>query len=299
MMCGVKFGIGPSPSIWWSKLEQLEKWAQMAEELGYDAILIPDHYALPSPPFPSNELVDTWTTLSYLAAKTTEIRLGSMVSPIPRYVPSQLAKIIAMVDVLSNGRVIAGLGAGYCRDEFVNYSPSGSLDEPRVRLERFLEGLQIMLRLWREEKVTFKGKYYTLENATLMPKPVQKPNPPLWSGAQRTRMIEITAKYFDAWIPDSFVWMSVAEVGTRGVSGPEEYGAFVRRIKDLLKRFRRDERKFTFGVLGKLDFDTEQFERYIRAGCQYFVVEIVSPKKPERYFELTKRFAEEIMPSFT
>lgn len=294
----MRFGISPSPFVWWSNLKQLEDWAQTAEELGYDAILIPDHYSLPSPPFPSGDLVEVWALLSYLAAKTTRIRLGSMVSPIPRYVPSQLAKIIAMVDVLSNGRVIAGLGAGYCRDEFINYSPGGSLDEPKVRLEKFIEGLQIMLKLWREEKVTFRGKYYSLEDATLTPKPLQKPNPPLLSGAQRPRMIEVTARYFDIWVPDSFVWKTVASTGTRGVSGPEEYGDYVRKIRGLLKKFGRDGSSFTFGVLVELNFDEELFERYIDAGCQYFVVEIGPSRSPEEYLELTKRFSREIMPSF-
>lgn len=295
----MKFGISPSPFVWWSNLKQLERWARTAEEMDYDAILIPDHYALPSPPFPSNELIDTWTVLSYIAAKTNKIRLGSMVSPVTRYVPSQLAKIITMVDILSNGRVIAGLGAGYYRDEFVNYSPGGSLDEPRVRFEKFLEGLQIMLKLWREENVTFKGKYYALENAKLVPKPVQRPNPPLWSGAQRPLMMEATAKYFDGWIPDSFRWVPALNIGTRGVSGPEEYRTHVRRIKNLLREFGRNENAFTFGVLCELDFDIKRFESYLDAGCQYFVVEVSPPKKPEQYFELTKRFAKEIAPSFT
>ncbi|MEM3551222.1 MAG: LLM class flavin-dependent oxidoreductase [Candidatus Bathyarchaeia archaeon] len=295
----MRFGISPAPYVWWIKLEQLVEWAQTVENLGYDAILIPDHYALPSPPFPSNELVDTWTTLAYLAAKTTKIKLGSMVSPIPRWVPSQLTKVITMVDILSKGRVIAGLGAGYYQEEFVNFSPSGSLDEPRVRFEKFLEGLQIMLKLWREEKVTFKGKYYTLENAMLMPKPVQKPNPQLWSGAQRTRMIEVTAKYFDGWIPHSFRWMTESDTGTRGISSHEEYSVYAVKIKSLLRKFGRDERSFTFGVLGEINFDANHFENYLKAGCQYFVVEVAPPTKPEQYFELTKRFAREIMPSFT
>ncbi|MBS7647442.1 MAG: LLM class flavin-dependent oxidoreductase [Candidatus Bathyarchaeia archaeon] len=294
----MKFGISPAPCVWWTKLEELEKWAQTAENLGYDAILIPDHYAFPSPPFPSDKLVDTWTTLSYVAAKTTRIRLGSMVSPIPRWIPSQLAKVITMVDILSNGRTIAGLGAGYYRDEFVNYSPSGILDEPRVRFEKFLEGLQIMLKLWSEEKVTFKGKYYTLVDATLMPKPVQKPHPPLWSGAQRTRMIEVTAKYFDGWIPHTFKWEWVLDIGSKGISSPEEYSVYVERIKKLLRNFGRDGRNFTFGVLGELDFDIKRLERYSDAGCQYVVVEIAPSTKPEQYLELTKKFAKEIMPSF-
>lgn len=294
----LKFGISPSPLQWWTKIEQLEKWIENVENLGYDGVFIPDHYNLPVPPFPSNELVETWTTLAYIAGKTAKIKLGSVVSPVPRWVPSQLAKVIATVDVLSNGRVIAGFGAGYYQSEFVNYAPSGTLDEPSVRFEKFLEGLQIILKLWSEEKVTFNGKHYKLADAVLMPKPVQKPHPPIWSGGQRTRMMEITAKYFDGWIPHRFKGDARAQV-TPGIPSPEVYETCVKKIKENLRKCGRDEKKFTFGVLGELGFDNETIEKYKEAGCQYYIVELVPPANPTQYMELTKKFAEEIIPSFT
>ncbi|MEM2632086.1 MAG: LLM class flavin-dependent oxidoreductase [Candidatus Bathyarchaeia archaeon] len=294
----LKIGISPSPFQWWKKIEQFETWIQTIERLGYDGIFIPDHYNLPSPPFPSNELVDTWTTLAYIAAKTSKIKLGSVVSPLPRWVPSQLAKVIATVDVLSNGRVIAGVGAGYYQDEFVNYAPSGSLDPPNVRFEKFIEEVQIILKLWSEDRVTFNGKYYKLTNAILEPKPIQKPYPPLWSGGQRTRMIELTAMYFDGWIPHTFKGDARAQV-TPGIPGPEAYEAYVKRIRENLRRVGRDESKFTFGVLCAINFDSEFFESYKRVGCQYCIVEIAPPAEPTRYMELAKKFAEEIIPSFS
>ncbi|MCS7114774.1 MAG: LLM class flavin-dependent oxidoreductase [Nitrososphaerota archaeon] len=293
----MKFGISPSPFRWWTRIEQLEDWVKTAENLGYDGVFIPDHYNLPVPPFPSNELVDTWITLAYMAAKTDKIKLGSVVSPLPRWVPSQLAKVIATVDVLSNGRVIAGLGAGYYQDEFVNYAPGGSLDPPAVRFEKFLEGVQIILKLWSEEKATFNGKYYKLVNAILEPKPIQKPHPPLWSGGQRTRMIELTATYFDGWIPHTFKGDARAQV-TPGIPSSEAYEAYVRRIKENLRTVGRDASRFTFGVLCALNFDSEFFENYKGAGCQYCIVEIAPPARPTQYLELTKKFAKEIIPSF-
>ncbi len=295
----MKFGISPSPFQWWISAEQLSEWAKTAEDFGYDGIFIPDHYDLPAPPFPSNVLVDAWTTLAYIAAKTTKIKLGSMVSPVPRWVPSQLAKVIAMVDTLSGGRVIAGFGAGYCQNEFLNYAPGGVFDKPDVRFEKFIEGVRIILKLWTEESVTFNGRHYKLVNATLKPKPVQKPHPPIWSGAQRPRMLEATAMHFNGWVPDRSMWMKVSNTGTRGVSGPEEYAIYVRKLKELLKKFGRNENDFTFGVLGEINFDSELVENYRKAGCQYYIVEIGPAAKPNQYITLTKKFAEEIISSFT
>lgn len=120
----MKFAASPSPFIWWKGLRELDQWVYEVESCGYDGIFSPDHYDLPVPEFPSNRLIETWTTLAYMAAKTEKVRLGTAVSPISRYVPSQLAKIIANVDILSNGRVIAGFGAGWSRGEFINYSPT-------------------------------------------------------------------------------------------------------------------------------------------------------------------------------
>ncbi|MEM2915545.1 MAG: LLM class flavin-dependent oxidoreductase, partial [Candidatus Bathyarchaeia archaeon] len=130
----MKFGVSPSPFVWWKSVDEFENWISEAESCGYDSIFIADHYELPaqfkadrpdssaefSEIFPSNDLLDAWTTLSYIAAKTRNIKIGTCVSPIPRWIPSQLAKVISIVDLLSNGRVIAGLGAGWFPGEFIN-----------------------------------------------------------------------------------------------------------------------------------------------------------------------------------
>jgi len=273
----------------------------MVDEMEFDSIMIPDHYELPVPPFPSSELVDCWTTLSYLAAKTSRVKLGSLVNPIPRWIPSQLAKVIANVDYLSGGRVIAGFGLGFHEGEFVNYSPQAKLEDASTRLERFVEGLEIILRLWTEDKVTFRGKYYTLKDATLLPKPVQKPHPPLWSGGLGRRSLMLTARYFDGWIAHS-----VPPPSPHGVRSPEDYEERVKRIKEHMKRYGRDPSNFTFGYILMIGLIVKDFskcfeviESYREAGCNYFIVEFTPTPPPEKYIELTKKFAAEVMPSFT
>ncbi|MEM3697322.1 MAG: LLM class flavin-dependent oxidoreductase [Candidatus Bathyarchaeia archaeon] len=298
----MKFGISHSPFQWWTNSRQLEEWVLKVEEMGYDGLFVPDHYSLPLSP--KNQLVvDAWTTIVYIAAKSSKTRIGSIVTPVPRWIPSQLAKIIASADILSNGRIIAALGAGWCRDEFVNYAPKGAFDfdNPKIRFEKFLEGTEIMIKLWTEESVTFKGKYYTLEDAVLYPKPVQKPYPPLWCGGHRSQMIKAAAKYFDGWIPSKFELPANFGSSSSTITCSEQYRSLKNKITEYLQKFGRDVNKFTFGLLGEMP-SVELLEKYRDAGCQYYVFDLVPPGKPvpstPQCIEITKKFAKEIISSF-
>jgi len=297
----MKFGITPT-SYFWDDLQKFSDWCVKVEETGFDAILVPDHYQFPVPPFYSNSLIEAWTTLSYVSAKTSKIRLGSIVSPIPRYIPSQLAKVIASVDLLSNGRVIAGFGIGYCPDEFVNYSPVFRFEESNVLFEKFKEGLEIIIELWENDKVTFKGKYYTLTEAVLLPKPLQKPRPPLLIGGVGRRTLKIAAKFFDYWVPP----VIPQRISTLNViRSTKEYEDCKKIIQGHLKHFKRETSGFTFGVLLRFSAENNELvreatsiiERYRSVGCQYVVIEF-SPTRLKNYIELTKMFAKEVMPSF-
>ncbi|MEM2521855.1 MAG: LLM class flavin-dependent oxidoreductase [Candidatus Bathyarchaeia archaeon] len=290
----MKFGICPTPHPWWKSIKQLRDWIVEVERLGFDGVFMPDHHSMMKPM--SDEVLDAWTTLSFFAAATSKLRLGTDVTPIPRWVPSQLAKVIATVDVLSNGRVIAGFGAGSIPDEFVNYSPQG-LEPPPVRVKRFSEGLQLILKLWTEEKTNFEGKYYKAKDAVLLPKPVQKPHPPIWSGGQGPLMLKITAKYFDGWVfPRLVPGMALP---------PELCESRIRIIRKHAKDYGRDLTNFTFGVLGSITDSAEVIEAYRQLGCQYYIVELFkgpglsNPFPADEYISASRKFAEEIIPSFT
>jgi alkanesulfonate monooxygenase SsuD/methylene tetrahydromethanopterin reductase-like flavin-dependent oxidoreductase (luciferase family) len=289
----MKFGISPSPFVWWKNVKMFENWIFEVENCGYNAIFIPDHYNLPVSDYSSNDLLDAWSTLSYVAAKTERINIGACVTPIARWLPSQLAKVIANVDILSEGRVLAGFGLGWFPDEFVNYSPQGTFDKPNVLSQRFLEGLNIIIKLWTEDKVTFNGKYYNLKDAELLPKPKQKPHPPLWSGGLGPYMLKLAAKYFNAWI---------APRNGRKVLTPEEYKTKVEAIKFYLKKFGKSVDNFTFAVLmpnsGNIIDEAKFIEKYMQAGCQYYVVEIAPNVQYSERIEMVRRFAKEIIPSF-
>lgn len=291
----MKFGVSPSPFVWWKRIEEFDTWISEVESRGFDSVFIPDHHDLQMPWLPSNELVDAWTTLAYITARSKTLKVGTCVTPLPRYLPSQLAKIIATVDNLSSGRTMPGLGVGYYANEFINYSPQGYLDEPKERVDRFVEGLEIMLKLWTEEKLTFNGKFYRLKDACLMPKPVQKPHPPLWSGGFGSRMLKITAKYFNAWLPHR------GEIST---PTPEKYEKDVNTIKEYMKKYGRNSDEFTFGLLGWTPINAEEdikiIDKYVQAGCRYYIVEIplMPPLSSSKNIEAITKFANEIIPSF-
>ena len=146
------------------------------------------------------DTLDAWTILAYVAGATTGIRLGTVVTPVPFRPPAQLAKIVASLDVLSKGRAILGVGAGWHQPEFDGFS---KWERNGVRVDQTAEALDLMTRLWAGAgaPVDFTGRFYTSQGAQIAPASVQKPHPPLWFGTRGRRMLELTARYGDGWIP--------------------------------------------------------------------------------------------------
>lgn len=159
-----------------------EQWlalAAAAEDAGIEALFRSDHYLSLDAPRERGSL-DAWATLAGLAARTSRIRLGTLVSPATFRHPSVLAKAAATVDHISGGRVELGLGAGWMELEHRAYG----FDFPPAseRVARFAEQLEIVHRIWTEDVVDFRGRFYTLESGTALPEPVQKPRPPIIVG---------------------------------------------------------------------------------------------------------------------
>jgi F420-dependent oxidoreductase-like protein len=128
---------------------------------------------------------DAWTTLAGLAARTSTLRLGTLVSPATFRQPALLANAVATVDHISGGRVELGLGAGWMEREHRAYG--FPFPDTATRLAMFAEQLEIVHSLWTEERVDFQGEHYTLEDAPAQPKPLQQPHPPLLVGGSGTR----------------------------------------------------------------------------------------------------------------
>ena len=179
----------------------LKKLVPLAEERGFDSFWVMDHFhQLQMVGMPSEPMLEGWTTISSLIGVTNKIKLGTLVSGIIYRHPSILAKIAATLDVLSNGRLFMGIGAGWNEEEALAYGIASTFPSVRERLDRLEEAIQIIRKMWTDEPTaTFVGKYYQIKNAYCNPKPIQRPSPPiLVGGAGEKRTLEIVAKYADA-----------------------------------------------------------------------------------------------------
>ena len=151
--------------------------AREAEAAGWDGFFIWDVFGGESvAPTP---VVDPWIALAAIAATTERIRFGPMVTPLPRRRPWKLAREAASLDHLSGGRLILGVGIGTPPEEFARF---GEEPDPRVRAEMLDEGLEVLTGLWSGEPFSFHGRHYRVEEATLLPRPVQQPRIPIWVG---------------------------------------------------------------------------------------------------------------------
>lgn len=161
------------------------------ERLGYHSVWLDDHLM-----FGNSPVLECWTTLTALSQLTTRIRLGTMVLCASFRNPALLAKMAATLDVISSGRLELGIGAGIQKEEHMAYG--FSFPEARSRIERLEEAVAILKKLWTEEKVSFKGKHYEINDAVCEPKPLQKLHPPITIGGSGEKLtLKVAARYAD------------------------------------------------------------------------------------------------------
>jgi F420-dependent oxidoreductase-like protein len=175
------------------------QWVALAhacEKHGIPSLFRSDHYMNLDGKHPERGSLDAWGTLCGLAAETSTLRLGTMVSPATFRHPSMLAKIVATADHISGGRIDLGLGAGWHEREHEAYGfPFAST---RERMDVLEEQLQIVLGNWGAEPFTFEGAHYTLRDLDAEPKPVQRPHPPLIiGGSGGSRSAAFAARFAD------------------------------------------------------------------------------------------------------
>ena len=168
---------------------------KIADEARFDHCWAMDHLASIGPIGDDRPIFDGWELLAAMAASTTHVRIGLLVTGITYRNPALLAKIATTVDHLSGGRLEFGIGAAWAANEHEMYTISG-LDH---RVGLFSEGMQVIRSLWTQERTNFEGRYYTMHDAVANPKPVQKPYPPIWVGSSGPRMLKLTARHADVW----------------------------------------------------------------------------------------------------
>jgi len=184
----VKFGA----CIPYYPLEACSLAATFAEGTKVDSLWMADHL-VPNPPAPP-EALNPWLTLAVVATQTKRVKLGTSVTDPHRRHPAVLAQTATTLDIVSKGRLILGIGAG----EAMNLNPFGiPWDRP---VTRFKEAVEVMKKLWTEEAVSYDGAYFKLDRATLSPKPIQKPHPPIWIAANSPRTRKLVGQLADGWL---------------------------------------------------------------------------------------------------
>jgi len=189
-----KFGVHFEP-LFGFDYKTIENITLGAEQLGYDSVWTCDHFFKDLDSVTTNSL-EAWTLLTALAVKTSKMQLGVLVTGNSYRHPALLAKIAATIDMISDGRLILGIGAGWKEIEYNAYGYRfPSLTE---RMDRLEEALQVILALWTKDRVSFEGEYYQLKDAVFAPKPIQKPHPPILIGGHGpNRTLRMVAKYGD------------------------------------------------------------------------------------------------------
>ena len=198
----------------------IRKYVARAEALGFHSAWVVEQILGAIPSLEPIEL------LTYAAAVTTRIRVGSAVLLTALRSPVHTAKSLATLDHLSGGRLIVGVGLGANPKIY----PAYGLAAER-RAARFTEGIQLMKRLWTEPRVTFEGEFFKLQNASMEPKPVQKPHPPLWFGGHHPNALKRTVELGDG-------FMGAGSLSTA------KFGEEVTLLRRLLQEAKRDPAAF-------------------------------------------------------
>jgi probable F420-dependent oxidoreductase len=225
-------------------MEHIRKFAVRAETLGFDSLWLQERI------IGDFAILEPVTLLSYVAAITSKLKLGTSVILLPLRNPIQLAKAYSTLDCMSGGRAVMGVGLGGghlgSHENVFGYTREG-------RVTRFTEAVQIMKLLWTEPKASFQGRYWNFTDISMEPKPMQKPSLPLIFGGHHENALRRAVKYADGWMG----------------AGSSSSGSFIResaRLRDMFAEAKRDPATFHFAkrVYLAVDSDKARGERRIR-----------------------------------
>ena len=286
--------------------------ARELDALGFDSLWVCDHMSGgPAPPLP---ILEAWSELAAVAAITEKAKLGTLVTPPFFRNPAVLAKQIATIDAISGGRVIAGLGAGWFPPEFEQLGLP--FPDTRERLRALDETLEILKRLWTEEKATFEGTYFSVYDAMCEPKPETRPEILVGGGGERVLM-GIAARHADTWNNMAVFQGQLAQKIEALHRRCEELGrepssialsqqcTVVLAESDDAARASLEKAKAVFGghmgsaieehgIWGSPEAVIERIHRHIELGVSLFVIEFFGrdTRVPARLF------ADAVMPAF-
>jgi len=194
---------GEDPLRW----ETVVACAERAEALGFDSVWLSDHLFLDisryGAPAGRHGCFDPLVAFAALARRTTSVRLGTLTLCTPLRPATVLAKALATLDQVSGGRVTVGLGAGWYAEELA--AAGMELEPPRVRLARLAESVQVVRGMFGGGPFSFAGRYESAVEAHCLPRPAQRPGPPVWVGGKGDRLIALAGTYADGW-NTAWIW---------------------------------------------------------------------------------------------
>jgi probable F420-dependent oxidoreductase len=307
----MKYGVFLPVSGRAASRKTLMQAAQQAESLGYDSVWAADRLVMPwkidtAYPYskestfivpPDRPFFDTLTCLAFLAGCTEKIQLGMSVMVLPYRHPLHWAKIATTIDQLSTGRLIMGVGVGWMEEEFTAmnapFKERGAVSD---------EQLTLLKQLWTEEHITFKGKYYNVDDIAFNPKPYQTPRVPIWVGGEGKYAQRRAARYGDAWFP-YFVRITPAELAERfeyvrkiareAGRNPDALALACCLPIELTADDAQQEENY---LKGSVEQVTDRLKMFQKVGVTHIGLQFMVPHYPERQ-EQIERFAREALPA--
>jgi probable F420-dependent oxidoreductase len=239
----MKFGFNAPTAGPMSAVELLTKLAVEGEAMGFDYATFSDHVVIPTDiaakypysntgEFPAGaraERHEQLIEMAFVAAKTSKLRLVSSVMVVPHRPAVLTAKMLSTIDVLSGGRLVLGIGAGWMKEEFAAIQAPDFAERGKVTDEY----IKAFIELWSNPKPKFAGKHVRFDNILLEPKPVQKPHPPIWVGGESGPALRRTAQLGDAWYP----------IGTNPANPLDSLARFKAQVARLRKMTQEAGRK--------------------------------------------------------
>jgi len=290
--------------------------ALKAEQLGYNAGYVYDHFI----PYYGDKrtlpFFEAYTLLSAIAAITTKLRVGQVVTCNSYRLPSLLAKMSSTLDAISDGRLEFGIGAGWFEHEYRSYGYQ--FDSASTRIEQLDESLIIIKKMWQKEKSSFKGKHYSIKNAVCSPKPIQKPHPPIMVGGAGQKLIAVAAKHATRYnhpfgtpeILQSKIEMLKTQCKKINRNFEEIENSVLLRVlvgkdKDDIKQIATQLKKKNESIsefiirskdsiaLGTPDEVIEYLQKYVNIGISYFIVNFIGLSNS---LEMLSLFSKKVRP---
>ena len=312
---GITFGCSLSVEDYWD----VPEFARRAEEMGFRRVTMGEHVMDGNPPRPT---VLNLPAMAAAAGATDDLRVMTGIVIAPLYHPVMLAKLVATVDQVSGGRLDFGIGISGQRGTHVEFDALGI--SPRTRGRRTDEMLAVMKRLWQEEGVSHRGRFFEFEDVTLLPRPAQRPYPPIWVSGRSEAAMRRAALHGDGWYPYLFtnrrikhsndlVRQFAAEAGRElrgfhwGLNQPtaisddadEAMGLAVRNVGEryVTPQHSAEDIARALCIAGTPDDCARAIEAKIEAGVEHINLGFLSPD-PDGLYRQMDLFAERVMPQF-